>query len=305
LRILIIRPGAIGDTLLTFPIIKTIRNEHGNQHITLVGNPDILPLALASGLVDETSDYGHPQWSSLFSIHDTFSPTLRDQLQQTDLAICWLRDPDGLVKQNLRMAGVQKIKIATGRPSGDKQIHVVQYLAETIGLQHVELPFKLSLKTADLSIGGSSSQPIAIHPGSGSAQKCWPASSFAALINSLWQRNYPVLLLAGPADHPRVEDIQRLLPPQPIPGSLTTLIDMPLIEVAQHLLQCRCYIGNDSGVTHLAAMLGVPTVVLFGPSDPSTWHPIGPAVTLIQESQLQSLPVETVLNSIVNSLVMA
>ncbi len=305
MRILIIRPGAIGDTLLTFPIIKTIRNEHGNQHITLVGNPDVLPLALASGLVDETSDYGHPQWSSLFSTHDTFSPILRDQLQQTDLAICWLRDPDGLVERNLRVAGVQKIIVATGRPAEDKQIHVVQFLAETIGLQHIELPFMLSLKTTDLSIAGTGSQPIAIHPGSGSAQKCWPTSSFAALINQLWQRNFPVLLFAGPADHSRIEDIQRLLPPQPTPGSLTTLIDMPLINVAQYLLQCSCYTGNDSGVTHLAAMLGVPTVALFGPSNPSTWHPVGPAVTIIQEGQLQSLPVDTVLNSILNSLVVA
>ncbi len=304
LRILIIRPGAIGDTLLTFPIIKTIRNTYGNPHITLVGNPAVLPLALASGLVDETSDYGQRQWSSLFSTDNTFSPAMLDQLLRTDLAICWLRDPAGLVERKLRLAGVRNVIIAAGHPPDGAAIHVVQYLAETIGLQHVELPFKLSFKSAALSIGDAGSQPIAIHPGSGGSQKCWPIPSFAALINHLWQRHYPVLLLAGPADHQRVKDIQRLLPPQPIPNSLTTLIDLPLIQVAQRLLKCRCYTGNDSGITHLAAMLGIPTVALFGPTNPSTWHPIGPAVTIIQESQLQSLPVETVLNSIVNRLFM-
>ncbi len=298
MRILIIRPGAIGDTLLTFPIIKAIRNEYVNPYITLVGNPAVLPLALASGLADETSDYGQLQWSSLFSTYNTFSPAMRDQLQQTELAICWLRDPEGVVERNLCLAGVKKVIITAGRPPEDAAIHVVQYLAQTIGLQQIELPFQLSLKPAELFTGDIVNRRIAIHPGSGGAQKCWPVPSFAALIKHLWQRNYPILLLAGPADRQRIEDILRLLPPQPQPGLLSTLIDKPLIHVAQHLLQCWCYIGNDSGVTHLAAMLGIPTIALFGPTNPSTWRPIGPDVTVIQESHLQSLPVETVLDAI-------
>lgn len=297
MHILIIRPGAIGDTLLTFPILQAIRKEYTNPHITLVGNPAVLPLALASGLVDETSDYGQLQWSNLFSTTNTFSPAMHNQLQQTDLAICWLRDPEGMVERNLRLAGVKKVIIAAGRPPVGETIHVVQYLAQTIRLQHVELPFKLSLKPAALSTEDIVNRRIAIHPGSGSAQKCWPIPSFAALIKHVWQRNYPTLLLAGPADHQRVEDIQRQLPPQPQPGLLSTLIDMPLIDIAQHLLQCWCYIGNDSGVTHLAAMLGIPSIALFGPTNPSTWHPIGPNVTIIQRSHLQTLPVETVLHS--------
>ena len=211
-----------------------------------------------------------------------------------------MRDPEGVVERNLRLADVKKVIIAAGRPPEGAAIHVVQYLARTIGLQQIQLPFKLSLKPAELSTGDIVNRRIAIHPGSGGAQKCWPVPSFAALIRHLWQRNYPILLLAGPADRQRVEDILRLLPLQPQSGLLSTLIDMPLIHVAQHLLQCWCYIGNDSGVTHLAAMLGIPTIALFGPTNPSTWRPIGPGVTVIQESHLQSLAVETVLDAILH-----
>jgi heptosyltransferase III len=303
LHILIIRPGAIGDTLLTFPIIKAIRKEYGDPHITLVGNPAVLPLALASDLVDAVSDYGQLQWSSLFSEHDTLSPAMRSQLKHTNLAICWLRDPDGLVEQNLRLAGVQRVIIASGRPPEGTQIHVAVYLAETIGLQHVEMPFTLSLKHAEPSTGESDKWRIAIHPGSGGVQKCWPAPFFAALIEQLWQRDYPVLLLAGPADHLRFKDILSLISPPSAPSRpdmFATLIDAPLLRVAQHLQQCRGYIGNDSGITHLSAMLGAPTVALFGPTDPAIWRPVGPDVTILQENQLENLSVQTVLNSILS-----
>ena len=300
MHILIIRPGAIGDTLLTFPIIQAIRNQYGNPHITLVGNPAVLPLALASDLVDKTSDYGQLQWSGLFSTNNTFSPAMLSQLQHTDLVICWLRDPESVVERNLRLAGVKKVIIAAGRPPEGEAIHIVQYLAQTIELQHVEMPYTLSLKPAEQTTGETDNRRIVIHPGSGSVQKCWPVPFFAALIEQLWQRNHPVLLLAGPADHQRVKDIQRLLLPQPQPGLLSTLVDMPLIDVAQHLLQCWCYIGNDSGTTHLAAMLNVPTVALFGPTDPNTWGPVGSTVTIIQEYQLKNLSVQTVLNCILH-----
>jgi len=306
LHILVIRPGAIGDTLLTFPIIKAIRREYSDPHITLVGNPVVLPLALASGLVDAVSDYGQLQWSSLFSAHDTLSPAMPatpSQLQHTDLAICWLRDPDGMVEQNLRLAGVQRVIIASGRPPEGAQIHVAAYLAETIGLHHVEIPFTLSLKPAEPPTGESDNRHIAIHPGSGGVQKCWPAPFFAALIEQLWQRDYPVLLLAGPADHLRVKDILSLLSPPVVPSRpdmFATLIDAPLLQVASHLRLCGCYIGNDSGITHLAAMLGAPTVALFGPTDPTIWRPVGPDVTILQKNRLENLSVQTVLNSILS-----
>lgn len=323
MHILIIRPGAIGDTLLTFPIIQAIRNSYASPRITLVGNPAVLPLALAVGLVDETSDYGQLQWSSLFSSTGILSSAILEQLQHTDLAICWLRDPAGIVEHNLLLAGVQKVVIAPGRPPDGpqtgKQRHVVAYLAETVGLQHLEMPYKLPLAPvapAEHSLKPPDIQPIAIHPGSGGAQKCWPASSFAALIEHLWQHNYPILLLAGPADHERIHKIQQLLThtsqlsqlsqlsqssqssSTSRPNMLTTLIDAPLLHVARRLQQCKCYIGNDSGITHLSSMLSIPTLALFGPTDPSTWRPVGPYVTVIHEQDLKNVAVETVLKSV-------
>lgn len=309
MHILIIRPGAIGDTLLTFPIIEALRAQYDNPSITFVGNAAVLPLALAFGLVEEVADYGDLRWSELFSAEGIYTPELRKQLQQTELTICWLRDPDGRVEHNLRLAGVKRVIVAPGRPPEGKRLHVVDYLAETVGVKGVRKdrvyrthPHNPSLSPMGRDKSGSHEQYIAIHPGSGGAQKCWLAASFVAVIEHLWQRGYPILLLAGPADHERVSCIQNLLPTAPEPGMLEVLIDAPLVVVAEHLQKCSGYLGNDSGITHLAAMLGIPTIALFGASDPAIWRPLGPDVEVIQEHALEQLPVNVVIESVLRRL---
>ena len=301
MNILIIRPGAIGDVLLTFPILKALREKYSNPHLTFVSNTNVLPLAVAFGLAEEVSDYGHVQWSELFSTTGIHTPAMREQLQHTDLAICWLRDSDGLVERNLRIAGVGQVVVAPGRPTED--MHVVEYLAQTVGGST-----SLEVKRYDLLLPSRMetlhNAPIAIHPGSGGAHKCWPAHSFAAVIEQLWNPHRPyrhshsVLLLAGPADQERLHDILNSIGYPPEPAMLRTLVDAPLLEVAQQLQQCKCYLGNDSGITHLAAMLGVPTVALFGPSNPAIWRPQGPSVCVIREQPLEQLDSWVVIDTI-------
>ncbi len=83
---------------------------------------------------------------------------------------------------------------------------------------------------------------------------------------------------------------------------LKVLVDKPLMEVAEQLQGCRCYLGNGAGITHLAALLGIPTVVLFGPSDPTIWRPLGSSVEIIQAKALEGLSVIMVIESILRRL---
>lgn len=314
MHILIIRPGAIGDMLLTFPILQALKTHYDQPQITLVGNPAVLPLALAWQLVEEVEDYADLKWSELFSTQGIQNTALKKQLARTNLAVCWMRDPDGLVAQNLHAAGVKHVIVAPGKPPQGRRIHVVDYLAETLSinmLQGAEVSHKVGDPLWGRGNGRNEAwepglpyvdQPIAIHPGSGGAQKCWPISSFAAIIQYLWQHNYPVLLLAGPADHERMAQLQKLLVHPPQAEMLHILLDAPLLEVAQVLQQCRGYLGNDAGITHLAAMLGLPTIVLFGPSDPTVWRPLGPSVEVVHQPILAQLPVEIVIEHLKHRL---
>ena len=314
MQILVIRPGAIGDVLLTFPILQKLRKQYANPHITLVSNSVVLPLALASEIVDQAFDYQGIHWSELFSETGIKTPSLHGLLAQTDLAICWLRDPDHIVEQNISKAGVKHVIIAPGRPPENLHIHIVDHLAATIastipndrgggvdeGLGPLWPPaMGIHDAPGDLaSAHFTPPPPIAIHPGSGSPAKCWPTKYFARVIERLWQQNLPVLLLAGPADLERLETILVLLSSPSKPELLQVLTNKPLLEVAHRLQGCRCYLGNDSGITHLAAMLSIPTVAIFGPSDPTIWHPIGPTVKVIQEHSLEQASVDLIMEAI-------
>jgi heptosyltransferase-3 len=104
---------------------------------------------------------------------------------------------------------------------------------------------------------------VIFHPGSGSASKVWPR--FNELAQSL-------------------------------PGAVPLPTTLPLPEVAEHLRNCRVFIGNDSGITHIAAYWGIPTVALFGPTDSKIWGPVGRRVKILQKPSLLDISVDDVRN---------
>src|SRR5258706_9018435 len=273
IHILVIRPGAIGDVLLTFPVLQALREAYVNPQIALVSNAVVLPLALAYGIADEAFDYQDIRWSELFSEPGIHSPAVLDLLAQTDLAICWLRDPDHIVERNLRKAGVKRLIVAPGRPPEGTRVHIVDYLAGTIGhspsrggsgadegrgplwppaVGNDPLTRRVSpLRAATRAPSPRPHPPtplrvkqIAIHPGSGGTAKCWPAENFAEVIERLWQQNRPVRLLVGPADDDRLESILGQLSPAPKPGLVPGLANKPSRDVGRPLQRCRCYLGN-------------------------------------------------------------
>jgi heptosyltransferase-3 len=337
--ILVLRPGAIGDAILAFPVLKALREQYGDTHITLVSNAQVLPLAHAFGIAEQTFDFQDIQWSELFSSNGIRTSSMHDLLTQTDLAICWMRDPDGIIEYHLKTSGVKHCIIAPGRPSVGAGIHIVDYLARTIGLPDIGIQFvarysrqltenlstSVVARVVDVGLGGPLWSPvggaygpfidvlafsgdsqqatiqsndmatkrfIAIHPGSGSSEKCWPVSRFAEVIKRLWEQNHSVLVLAGPADNERIADLLQKLPLSPPSAMFKLLTNVPLLEVAHQLQQCRCYLGNDSGITHLAAMIGVPTIAIFGPTDPKIWYPVGPFVKVIYKPRFEDVTVD-------------
>lgn len=287
MNILVIRPGAVGDSLLAFPSLHALRTKYGAKRITFVSNASILPLAQAWKLADDVSDFEQTRWSELFSTAGIRNSEMRELMAATDLAVCWLGDPDYLVENNLRQAGVKKIIVAPGRPPEHSFAHVAEYLAST-----VKIPAK-QVRSWHPTLPGApkAERTIAIHPGSGGERKNWPIGSFAETIKTLWQENCAVLLLAGPAEEQKLAYLQcHLAPLPPLPGLYRTLVNAPLLEITQQLRQCRGYLGNNSGITHLAAMLGVPTVAIFGPgSRVSNWEPLGRHVKVIQQPDLNFL----------------
>ncbi|GCF07498.1 glycosyltransferase family 9 protein [Dictyobacter arantiisoli] len=309
MQILIIRPGAIGDTLLTLPLLRYIRTHTPDPQVTFVGNSAVLPLIQAWHLAERTSNYENRLWSGLFmqpSISTSTRPAqqqLQQCLQRIERAICWLPDPDDCVKRNLQATGIAEIAIAPGRPT--QAIPILSYLAQSIGITDLRAcnwqpPQEYEWIREEAQ--AQQHRTIAIHPGSGGSHKCWPVTHFATVIRSLWQQQIAVNIFTGPADYERQEELLHCLPPPPQADLLRLSENVPLLTVAQELRHCCGYLGNDTGITHLAALLGLPTLALFGPSNPTIWKPIGPRVTVLYEPSLASLAPQQVLPQLLAGL---
>lgn len=121
---------------------------------------------------------------------------------------------------------------------------------------------------------------IAVAPTANWCGKMWPASSFKTLCQLFAQNGYKIAIFYGPGPQERARAAPVL------EGALNQYIDVggdrSLPEVIAMLQRCAAFIGNDSGLMHLAAAAGTPTIGLFGPSRASEYAPSGPCATYIQ-----------------------
>jgi ADP-heptose:LPS heptosyltransferase len=115
---------------------------------------------------------------------------------------------------------------------------------------------------------------LAVHPGSGSRSKSWPADRFSRLVHALGAPRF--LLVEGPADAEAAATLRAAHAGALVARGLTPRV------LGAVLARAGAFVGNDSGVSHLAAAWGAPTVALFGPTDPAVWSPVGPRVKAVR-----------------------
>lgn len=275
-RILICRGGALGDLLLTFPLLAAVRRRWPAAHITLAAYPPQARLARVAGWVDALVSLDSGETAEWFAPGVGLSGTVRAFLKAFDLAISLLHDPDGRCAARLRGAGIARV--VTRSPlvrSGHAIDHLLAALCE-LGISwqsgaaaDLPLPETVACQGRDL-VRAFGADVVAIHPGSGSTRKNWPAEQFAALARLILAqaRGTPVFVL-GDAETGLEDRLGRLCP------GVAILRSPDIVDLAAFLRACRGYVGNDSGVTHLAAAVGIPVVALFGVTDPTVWAPRG------------------------------
>ncbi len=294
--------------MLALPALALARKQWPNVAITLVGREDVGRLALAAGLVDRTEVYGDASWSRLFIDSSSSAPEAeyaRDNLCQVirgSAVLAWLHDEDGLVERNLSRLGAETTVFAPGRPDPLMVEHMAVTLArglEALGLQPRLSYGVLAALVSDFLAATENSvdlgyirqtrqtlevpdRPVvAFHAGSGGSAKRWPPELFARLIESCVARGYVPLLITGPQDEDCTKAVMAACS-EVARRVLHAARDLSLCQLIGVLSQCAAYVGNDSGMTHLAALSGVPTLALFGPTDPAYWAPLGRQVSIIR-----------------------
>lgn len=289
IRILIIRTGAVGDCIVTTPILTCLRQTYENISIDVLGNTDYLSPLVSSGLADTSHSIDHPGVSRMFIPQGGIPADLGAFFESYDVVLSFLPDPKGTFYQNLFSLGIPMILKGAAKPDSGKRIHITRYLMLALD----PLKIDTSLVTPSITIPPSglsevsksylsnieqmSAPLIAIHPGSGGRNKCWPVASFAELVVGITERGWNVVFTSGPADDDVIESLHQHLKHM-MPRVLKHL---PLSELGCILGQCAGFIGNDTGITHLAAAMGIPTIALFGPTDPAIWGPRGRSVRIL------------------------
>lgn len=288
-RILIIRPGALGDLIVTLPAFGAIRQYFQDAHIEIMGYTTLLEITKGRFYADAVSRFDHADNALLFVNNAQLPPSLIKKFEGIDLVFSFVSDKEQVFAHNLRKTGVKHIIHREPIPASSENIHITDYLLkslDSLGVTELNAIPKVFLNNEDLCLGEKfikdaavdSAKPlIAIHPGSGSRQKCWPVERFAGLMSRLSRDvNAQFLVTSGPADDRIIEELR-----QKTNNSFITANQLPLPHLAAILAKCHLFIGNDSGVTHLSAAVGTPTIALFGPTDPRIWGPRGEKVTIL------------------------
>ena len=235
---LVLRPGALGDTLLAVPALRALRGEH--RPLRLAAHAGAARLLAELGEVDEGLAFDDPTLVWIFGGEPP-----------DEEVVAWMRPTAGLARAAI---------VAPSRPSDPE--HVARYLLRTLAPLNVDQTFD----DQPFQVTPIVSDDILIHTGSGSPTKNWAAARFAEVIRQL---DTSVRLIVGEAD-------------TAVFGHTYPVLEgLSLKELAQRLAGCRAYLGNDSGVSHLAGLCGAHTVAMFGPTDPALWRPIGPDVTVL------------------------
>jgi len=272
---LIYHAGALGDFITTLPAIVRWREERPGERLILLGRP--AHAAIAAPPFDETWDAGAAVFSPLFSDGVKADSPLSGKLSVVTSALLFAAASSPLAASLARL-GVSEIVRQDPFPSS--VIHVIDYhLSFFPGQDRGEqrIPQILVPRTEPWDVA-------AIHPGSGSAKKNWPRARYIELAARLVERGVRISWILGPAEtdiEPPPSADQNPPAVATNPPVVAVWRSLPLPTLAGRLARCRLYVGNDSGVTHLAAAAGCPTVALFGESDPRVWAPRGTRVKVL------------------------
>jgi ADP-heptose:LPS heptosyltransferase len=279
-RSLVLFPGALGDFLCFLPTLRVLSE---GQQVDLLAHSEFGDLVPAAVKVRPLECY---EINRLFVSQSSQEQRLRDFFGSYSSIFSWMGSGQGTFVQELYFASGGRARVFPFRPTR-VGMHQADYYLGCVGKQSprvgiVEIPMKPEAvawseryRRQHFLIG----KPVmALAPGSGAREKNWPVAYFR-VVADWWRRRTSgsVVVVLGPVEEEK--------------GDYTALCQEAVIvrnlslgQLAALLARCELYLGNDSGVSHLAAGLGVVTAVLFGPSDVAHWAPRGKNVTVMTQN---------------------
>jgi hypothetical protein len=268
-RVVIVFPGALGDLLLALPALRALRARHAAAHLVLVLNQPLRALAALTGVADTTAALDAAEAAALFA-----GDRLPAWLDDRPVLYSWLGANDAALRARVGTAtsAARFFRVESGAGT----LHAAKAYARAVGASLVDLPAAGALTppssvSADALVREVGAPLLAVHAGAGARAKRWDAAGFVQVAHWWRSAGGAVVSLAGPAES---EEPPLVASPE--------ARDWPLPDLAAVLARAALYVGNDSGVSHLAGAVGTPGVVLFGPTDPRRWRPLAGSLVALR-----------------------
>jgi hypothetical protein len=301
-RGVILQPGAIGDCILTLPLAAFMKDVLGLGSVDILGHSEYVGILPGRTCIDGISSIDSKDLHRLFVETKAFDLKDGDPLISTFSGYAWivtfLGEPDSNFEQNLIFTAhcshsAEVITLSLKPPKGFSghltDFYIQHFISQSgLSLQPRQVRHDDCLiQTTEVDIAQgkellketglvSGNKLVVIQPGSGGKSKCWHIDNFLAVAKELASEGFDVIFLLGPAELDRFSDATI----KNISSVARCLTNLSLAQVLEILSCANGFIGNDSGITHLAAALGVRTLAVFGPTNSVVYSPIGSAVTV-------------------------
>ena len=284
-------PNWLGDTVMALPALVALRGGLPGARITVVGRwaSVLRGQGVADGLIDYPRDRRrrHALHRALAGDPADLALILPGSFEAALAAWRWR------ARRSVGFDGdLRRPLLTDAAPRPDPRQHQVDEYRRLVAMLEIDTPadqprlavppdaaaeaaVDALLKEAGIDAGA---RPVGLHLGvAGGPAKRWPAESFAALADRLRAARLTPLLLGAPGDAARARRMLSAARPEP-----ASLVGKDRPALLPHVLaRLGALVSADTGVAHLAAALGVPTVTLFGPTDPALSAPRGPAAEAV------------------------
>jgi heptosyltransferase III len=293
-NILVFHLGALGDFVLTWPLALALGRIHPQSRIIYITHAG--KGALAERVLSVESSGIERGWHHLYSDGAGLPAEAARLLASAHSVYSFIAAPeDAWSAQARTLAPDADLCCLRPTPPADYAGHASAYILDQLvdrrAVAEAMRQMIRSINERGVGRRGGASGVIALHPGSGSVQKCWPAENFLRLARKLKDRGQTVRVILGEVELERwpAERIEAFAEVAEIcrPASYLELLDA--------LAGAAFYVGNDSGPSHLAGVIGLPALCLFGPTSPVTWRPLGPGVRVIQRMPMETIDVDEII----------
>jgi heptosyltransferase-3 len=289
-NVLIFHSGGLGDFVLTWPLGLALGRLYPQSriiYVTQASKGELAALVLGLDWRDAESS-----WSALYADPAKLNDNARRLITEAHSIFTFMAaGGDAFCVNAMALAPEAMVVPLRLAPPTDFAGHAIEYLLQQLSpISAVSTAVEQILASiCNSGLGGRGDKvmagPILIHPGSGGRSKCWPVDGFIRLIDDLGKAGNSVKVLLGEVELERfsADEIRRL--------ESAAEVSRPAnyVDLYAECAAAAGFIGHDSGPAHLAGVLGLPVLALFGPTDPAVWRPLGPRITVLHRPNLDKL----------------